>query len=231
MSYTKAIFRAAQSCNVDCYVVERGATIHKYSLFKNHTIHNIEKFKENALETWEKNKNIIEKEKIAHQFYANRRKGIIGSWHSLIDLQKEGLLPKCWSNENKNIVFFSSSDDEFASVDDSWKNPYFETQLDAINYIKKIVEQDDRFKSWKLYVRVHPNAQRLGEEYLKQIQALESNNVHIILPQSSISSYALIDECDVVITVGSTVGYEAVYAGKYTIQLGKSLYYNFKGSN
>jgi hypothetical protein len=78
-------------------------------------------------------------------------------------------------------------------------------------------------------VRVHPNAQRLGEDYVKQIQALESNTTHIIHPQSAISSYALIDECDVVMSIGSTIGYEAVYAGKYTIQLGKSLYYNFEG--
>lgn len=228
LSYTKAIFRAAQSCNVDCYIIERGATTNKYSLFVNHTIHNIEKFKENAVIAWNENKDLVEKEKIANQFYINRRNGIVGSWHSMTDLQKEGHLPKGWSKQNKNIVFFTSSDDEFASIDDSWKNPYFETQLDAIKYVKQIVEQES-FKGWQLYVRVHPNAQRLGEAYFNKIKDLESDNVKIIEPTSPISSYALIDDCDVVMSVGSTIAYEAVYAGKYTIQLGKSLYYNFQG--
>ncbi len=228
LSYTKAIFRAAQKCGVDCYISERGSNIQKYSLFKNHTIHNIEKFKENALLLWNENKNEQEKEKIAHEFFANRRKGIVGSWHSMTELQKEGFLPQGWNKQNTNIVFFTSSDDEFSSIDDSWNNPYFETQLDAIKYVKQIVEQDN-FKGWKLYVRVHPNAQRLGEDYIKQIQELESNTTHIIHPTSPISSYALIDACDVAMSVGSTIGYEAVYAGKYTIQLGKSLYYSFQG--
>ena len=229
LSYTKALFRAAQKCGVDCYLMERGSTYKKYALLKNHTIHNISKFKENALELWESEPNEAKKRQISNDFYENRRKGIIGSWHSMTQAQKEGLLPENWDFSKKNICYFSSSDDEFISIDDSWKNPYFENQLEIIEYLCAMMKSD-AFENHHLYVRVHPNANELGEAYVNRLMQFDNNvNITILHPTSSVSSYALLDAAEVVVTMGSTIGYEAVYAKKYTIQLGKSLYYDLEG--
>ncbi len=228
-SYTKALFRAAQKCGVDCYLMERGSTYKKYALFKNHTIHNISKFKENALELWKNEPNDAKKREISNDFYENRRKGIIGSWHSMTQAQKEGLLPENWDFTKKNICYFTSSDDEFVSIDDSWKNPYFENQLEIIEYLCAMMKKDT-FKNHHLYIRIHPNANELGELYVNKLMQFGNNlNITILHPTSNISSYALLDAAEVVITMGSTIGYEAVYAKKYTIQLGKSLYYDLEG--
>ena len=228
-SYTKALFRAAQKCGVDCFLMERGSNFKKYGLFKNHTIHNISKFRENALELWKSEPDESKKRNVANEFYENRRKGIIGSWHSMTQAQKEGLLPENWNFAKKNICYFTSSDDEFVSIDESWKNPYFENQFEIINHLCEMMKKDT-FQNHHLYIRIHPNANELGEFYINTIMELGNNvNITVLHPKSNVSSYALLDAAEVIVTMGSTIGYEAVYAKKYTIQLGKSLYYGLEG--
>ena len=55
------------------------------------------------------------------------------------------------------------------------------------------------------------------------------SNLEIIEPDSPIGTYNLIDNCDLVITFGSTVGIEAVYQGKPSILMGRALYEDLGG--
>ncbi len=227
-SYTKSIFRAAQSLGIDCYILERGSTNQKYGCFKNHLPHDIEMFSVNANELWSQEPDEAKKNRIAENFYQNRRSGIIGSWHSMIDLQRDGLMPENWVNNKVNITFFTSSDDEFSSIDEAWNNPYFNDQFETVQFLLEILN-DEVFSNFHLYVRIHPNAKRLGLAYVKKFLSFNNTNITIITPESSVSTYALMDNSNIIITSGSTTGYEAVFAKKYTVQLGKSLYYKLQG--
>jgi hypothetical protein len=55
------------------------------------------------------------------------------------------------------------------------------------------------------------------------------SNLTIIESDSNIDSYALLEKCDKVITMGSTIGVEALYWGKPSILIGRSYFESIKG--
>jgi hypothetical protein len=58
------------------------------------------------------------------------------------------------------------------------------------------------------------------------LRHLKAPNLEVILPESDISTYAMMRHCDRVISFGSTTGIEATYWGKPSILAGVSLYRN-----
>jgi hypothetical protein len=228
LSYTRAIFRGAEKMGIDCYVVERGAIISKYAIYKNHLPHSIKNFKENVDLLWENSNDDKAKKAVSANFFESRRKGILGSWHSMTDLQKKDCMPSNWDSQKVNMCFFTSSDDEFACVDNTWKNPFFENQIDILPFFETMLKKEI-FANHHLYVRMHPNSKRLGKSYIQKFTNYNSKNITVLDPESPISTYSLMDNSNIVFSVGSSTGYEAVYAEKYTIQLGKSLYYDLEG--
>ena len=80
-------------------------------------------------------------------------------------------------------------------------------------------------------MRVHPNLSKSDNSQTRFLEILDhefgdrkSGNLEVIPASSSISTYDLIDACDLIITFGSTVGIEAVYRGRPSILMGKALY-------
>jgi hypothetical protein len=51
---------------------------------------------------------------------------------------------------------------------------------------------------------------------------MDKQNVHVIPSDSSVDSYRVVDDADVVLTFGSTIGLEATYWGKTVVQVGHS---------
>ncbi|MBA4240170.1 MAG: hypothetical protein C0448_05560 [Sphingobacteriaceae bacterium] len=227
LSYTKAILEAANAMEIECYVHERASTFSKYSLFKNHTVHNISKFTRCTLSAWELEKNIATKQKLGNQFYIDRKNNVIGSWSSFLDLQDPQILPEKWNPKDYNITLFTSSEDEFASISSEWDNPFFKSQLEGLHYVANIISKQ---RQMHLYIRVHPNTKLMSSLYIDELKKLGFyENVSLIDFDSNISSYKLLDNSDKIITFGSTMGMEAVYWGKPSILLGKTLYYKLKG--
>ena len=75
---------------------------------------------------------------------------------------------------------------------------------------------------------MHPNLKGLDNkqnDYLKNVIA-KSKAVEIIAAEDSVDTYALINQSDIIVVFGSTVGAEAAFAGKNVVLLGRAAYEN-----
>lgn len=180
-------------------------------------------------EQWQKAVAVNEQDavQIGHSFFQKRRDGIRAGDRVYTTKQQPDKLPKDWDSTKKNIVFFSSSEDEFVAIDDEWEtNKYAPTQIEGIRKI--LAATLDKKDSIHVYVRIHPNLAGVTFSYHTDLYTLERDypNVTVIPPESQVSSYALIDHADKVVVFGSTVGIEAVYWGKPVILMGPAYYQN-----
>ena len=120
------------------------------------------------------------------------------------------------------VVYFSSSGDEIAELELDWSR-FIGDQPDAL---MELAEEIRARPGWTLVVRSHPHKRmkpRLDvEEWLAAVDRARPD-LHID-HHSSIDSYTLMRQADVVVTYGSTTGVEAAYAGKPVIVMGPSAY-------
>ena len=162
----------------------------------------------------------------------NRRYGKELSWYAFnnpytrsVPVRKELNL----SQHNRLLALFTSSTDETAG-DPELKGPY-ELQAawvqDVVNWVK------DR-KDVELVIRVHPHLAGktgLGKSidefnfYQNMISSLPPNT-RVIMPDDPLNSYALMDEADVCLSFGSSVGIEMAMLGKPVVLGSRAIYEN-----
>lgn len=128
------------------------------------------------------------------------------------------------SNNNKKlIVFFHSSEDELITTNLA-KSPWV-NQFTAIASLKEIL---NRNTDWKLIVRVHPNLSTKSKRERRKWNTFESEmsspSVEFIPFDSPINSYDLISLASIVVTFGSTIGVEAVLAGKLSLLMSNAFH-------
>ncbi len=159
----------------------------------------------------------------ARDFFEERPKGKLTGWVSFVDLQEKDMLPAGWDSSKKNIAIFSSTEWEFVSIKELMENALFPCQEDACHYL--ITEVHKRDPEVCFYIRIHPNSSADKGRWweLPSIQNLA--HCTIIPPESSISSYALLQACDTSVTYISTIGVEATYWGKPSIILAQAIYW------
>ena len=217
----KPIFEAADQMDIQLQYHERGATFNRYEIF-NKQPHDFAYIREEVKSFWEKADS--SKEEIAHRFFQRKKQGDGIGWTSFVEQQQKGLVPQQVSK--RKVVYFSSSDDEFAAIGDLIKHPIFSSQKHAIqNLISWVSNQQD----CHLTIRVHPHISKksLADITWWSSSNLKGRNVEVISPDSEVDSYALIDWADVVVSYGSTIGVEATYWGKPSIMIGDSTYSGF----
>ena len=211
--------------NIKCLLHERGHSMHHYSLFENTTIHDLKNTERIILETWD---NADEKLKVelASKWYNSRIVGKSELWYSFID-NPTSALPENWDPNKRNILICNSSEDEFASVGDEWKNPLYKNQLEGIT---RIVTDGMKIENTHFYLRIHPNLKKVVNDDLNELMKFESPNLTVIPANSSMDTYIMVQNADKVITFGSTMGMESTYMGKPSILAGKSFYYYLGGT-
>ena len=163
------------------------------------------------------------KTEIATSFFNRRRGGeLVADVAVYISAQKQGTLPKNFDYSKRNIAIFNSSQDEMAAIGDEWdEGSLFLSQYDAIEYMLQSAP-DLHYN-----LRIHPNLKGVSHQaHLKLYELSKYDNITIIPPESEVSTYALMDACEKVVTFGSTMGVEATFWGKPSILLGRSLYEN-----
>jgi hypothetical protein len=224
----RAAFRACQSKGVECLTHEVGSTIHHYSLFENALPHDSDYVERLIRQAWCNPENLGERDEKGRKFYLDRAKGIAHTWFSFVKDQQEDLLPLDWNPAKKNIVIFSSSEDEFQGIDNSWKNRLYANQLDGLEQIVKSLTGD--CDGLHLYLRLHPNTKGMDNEYNQKMRVLQAPFLTIIQPEEPVSSYALLRAANQIVTFGSTVGIEAVFWGVPSILVGKAFYENLGGT-
>ena len=163
-----------------------------------------------------------EKTAQASSFYEKRRNGIlVGDTKVYTAMQQDGLLPEGFDPQKENIAIFNSSQDEIAALGDEWQDDnLFVSQYEATEYMLLHAEPQLHF-----YLRIHPNLKGITHQGHMELYGLrEYPNITVIPPESKVSSYALMDACDKVVTFGSTSGVEACFWGKPSILIGRSYY-------
>jgi hypothetical protein len=218
LNNNRAVLRACQYKKIDVICHELVGRSDKITKFVNVLPHDIEENIKNieALYT----ENICEAEDIAAEFYKSKKFGKALSDRSYVANQKLGKLPPNWDASKKNIVIFSSSEDEFKAIGKEWNGGVFSDQLTGVKLISDMIDAD----AHDLYLRIHPNVNAACKKYKKQVFGLNHNNLNLVLPNSDVSTYEMMTEADLIITFGSTIGLEAAYWGKPSILIGNSFY-------
>lgn len=229
MGPMRGALRASQEAGVDCYVHERGCDLNHYLLCQNAMPHERQYFEESVHRAWEES-NLPEEERaeIASNWFESRSRGEFANWHSFTAQQRQGQLPEGFRDEGRNVALFVSSEYEYASISDDWRNPLFRRPSEGIAQIAEEIEK--RRGELHLYIRMHPNPDTGRGRAHDRIAGLGGRHVSVIRPSSSISSYALLHACEKTVTTSSTMGIEATFWRKPSIQAGRSIYSGLRGA-
>jgi hypothetical protein len=161
----------------------------------------------------------------------DRRYGRNLCWHAFNSpaiRSKSSIKEKLGILEGRKLVaLFTSSTDEIAG-DVEWEGIYAR----QADWVSDVIEFVKRRSNVDLVIRLHPNLSRKfglarADDELEFYENLSANlpsNVTLVTPESDINSYALIDETDVVLTYGSTIGVEMAMLGKPVILCGRAIY-------
>lgn len=219
--------RVCQKMDIKTYVHERAGVLDRYSMTLNTYPHNINAIKHEIEEIYRKSElTDMQKQELAYEWYEERRNNKQQNWYSFTSRQKQNMLPEI-DKVKTNLVIFNTSEEEFVATEE-WLNPFYKDQNEGIVKILKSLQNNKRIK---IYLRIHPNLANLNisqNEELTQISR-EYPELTVIPADSEISTYSLIDACDVVLTFGSTVGIEAVYRNKPSILMGRAFYEDLGG--
>lgn len=191
--------------------------------YYNNIPHNITPWHKKFLSAWEQAINEgVDVKKIGKSFFERRRNAEeTGDKIYTADQIKDKFVDN-WDSAKENIVIFNSSEDEFCAVSSEFdKDKIFANHMDGII---AIVEHYKNDSTKHFYLRVHPNLIPVKYAYHLDLYKLDYPNLTVIPAYSPISSYALLDKADKVITFGSTMGIEASYARKPSICIGASFY-------
>jgi hypothetical protein len=131
-------------------------------------------------------------------------------------------------NPDKQLfALFTSSTDETAG-DPELQGPYESQSV----WVKDVVEWVRGRNDVELVIRVHPHLAgntglgRAFDEYnfYLELKSVLPANVRVIMPDESLNSYALMDQADICLSFGSSVGLEMAMLGKPVI-LGSRAFY------
>lgn len=212
---SRGVIRAAESRGVAWRTHERGCDMYHYRI-DDKSIHDFEYTQNLICDFW---RTKTADPHTAHGFYISRRNREEHDWYSFTKKQERNHLPD-GAKKGRYVAFFTTSEDEFAAILESRGERPFKSQLEAV----QVAAQICLGLGLRLVVRVHPH---LNKKHINEYHAwksLDIENTDVILPESPVDTYAMIDNADAVITFGSTVGVEATYWGRPSILMAPSFY-------
>ena len=213
---SKPIVEAARQMKVECFFQERGSTLERYIVHPG-CIHSFAYHRRCIGEMWAQAG--PERAEIGRSFFAGSRQGDGICWPSCIGHQIRDVMPP--RRHGRRIVYFSSSDEEYAAVEDACPHTCFDSQRHAIEFL---VEWTRHQPDVEFVIRMHPNQEGKPEADPRYWDSLEGHNIVVERPESATDSYALAESADLVITYGSTMGVEAAFLGKPVLLLCDSNY-------
>lgn len=231
----RPVIRAAKSRGVDFYTFNNAHTDKHVETFENALLHDLGYMSSKIVSHWN---NSTEPEEIkikkATAFYEKRTNTTndadednLYTKNRFASGMQHGQLPEHWDASKINIAIFNSSEDEMASISDEWINPLYAGQYEGISRLIQDTDNDPAFAGYHFYLRMHPNLADVNNEDVRRIKALTGKRFTLLLPESSVSTYTLINESAAVVSYGSSAGIEAVYRNKPSILLGKCFYRAF----
>lgn len=216
------IIKAAQEAGVKVRLHERGSDYSKYEVFES-SVHALEALRQRVLQYWDGAPDDASARLHGESFFTRRRCGDGIGWKSFTTGQVRGqVIP---TNGQRRVVYFSSSDDEFAAVEDASVQKFSAAGQKAA--VQRLINICKRNTDIDLIIRVHPNAAGCHETELAWWYALARQGVTVVPPLAKTDTYGLAETAEVVCTYGSTMGVEAAYWGTPSILLGDAGYSGF----
>jgi hypothetical protein len=207
---------------VDYYTHERNSSLGMVQLFKNSLPHDPRPYAAMVEEFWEQHHTDQEVVSQGTDFFEERPKKILTGWTSMVKDQVRGLLPEEWEQQRRNIVIFGSTEGEFVALQDLYEGAPFQAQIDA--YSSLLHEASKECPELMFYLRLHPNSKNELNQWWTMEAITRFSNLRIVKPEDPVSSYALLQSCEKVLGIGSSMCLEATYWGKPSILLGLTFY-------
>jgi len=219
-----AVLDLAQLNKIEVVYVETGSHMNKYELFSK-SLHSLEEWSEKSQYDWNSSQlSVPERTELAINYFKNLKYD--PKRNPYIRYQNHESKPRSdVQKEDKMLVYFPSSLQEYAPLADVVPADSFADQFDAFEAILNHQE----FSSWKIYVRVHPSLSRKSfstfvndRPWLKYAKVNE--NVTVIRSRSSISSYSLAEKADLVVGFYTNFTAETIFWGYPTLILGPTIW-------
>ncbi len=169
--------------------------------------------------------------KCDHYFLYIKAGRVVNDKASYVLKQKKNLLPKKWNNNKRNIVYFTSSQDEYSALGGVFDQTIYKDQNASIKMIIKELKKNDD-KNICLWIRCHPNLEKVFWKYNSDVFKLHDpdNRIYVVKPSSKISSYTMLENCEKIINYASRTGIEAVYWRKPSIIVGRAIFDQLGGT-
>lgn len=124
---------------------------------------------------------------------------------------REKSLEGNFHSEKPYIVFFTSSEDEVASISSDWESSWG-TQT---NGVRELIRMFELQNTYNLVIRVHPNQKNKSKnDQRKWLEFKGSKSVKVFGQESDVNSYTLMKGSAGVIVFQSTLGVESALAMK-----------------
>ncbi len=215
-----AVLFACEKLGIHYITHERAGTLNRYYLRHDAIPHDLKITYEEILNLWENSAE--DKQKLAEQWFVERRGGVSQGWYSYIKNQKRDTLPENYDDTKINVGIFNGNIEETLTLKGQ-ENPLYPTENEAIEDIARRFQGE---KNICFYLRMHPHLSGKNNSQtreLKRIGRLYKNFI-VIPPESPLHSYTLMDHCSKVIVFGSTIGVEACFWKKPVILNGRAFY-------
>jgi hypothetical protein len=211
---TRAVMRAAESAGVPWRIHERGGDKDRYWV-ADFLPHEMDRVQARMLADWHPDKGAE-----AHAWFQGRRQRIEREWHNFAASQEIGRLPAEMSGPEEWTTFFTSSEDEFVAIGDTYANVRFPDQVETIRLFAAAAQA----AGLRPCVRVHPHMALKPRSERDRWNALRIPGLLVVAADDPADSYALMERSRVVCSYGSTVGIEATYWGRPSLLFGPSFY-------
>lgn len=190
--------------------------------FLNHLPGDISNFARDIERVWKKSSH---SKRAINYFREKYQRKIKDATSSYVLKQKINSLPEMWNNKKRNIVYFTSSQDEYAALGGEYDKIIYKDQFDSIKKISlEIKKRKD--KNIFFWIKCHPNLSNVFWDYHKKVFTLHdpTNNIFVIPPNSKVDTYSMLRVCEKAITFNSLIGIESVYWKKPSIIIGRRVY-------
>jgi hypothetical protein len=214
-SMVRSAVRACEQAGIEYYTHERGADFRRFALYHASLPHDKARFSQRVAATWQHASARPDARTIAETFFLERRQRVEKAWFSFVKHQETGRTPADWNRTTHRLVFFTSSEFEFAAIGGESVGRIYRDQVAGLRRIAPALAclRPDAH----LWVRVHPNDKSAAatQRWIEAVATLP--NVTLVRPDENVDSYAMLEGADRVLTFGSTVGIEATFWGRPAI--------------
>lgn len=216
LAYSKGIVEAARLTHTGVLYHEISMSHERYYL-EAHSVHNMRHAREMLHQAWAHGPD--DRVRVGESFFSHQRVERVPLHAPYLAAQQDGRSVPL--NGCRRIVYYASSVDEFAAVEDGLTPVAFETQFAALKWLAAWTRARP---DTELIIRMHPRMRDLSRQELARWHELAGANVMLLQADSAIDSYALAGTADKVVVFHSTMGIEASYLGRPSILVGDAAY-------